>query len=92
MDNRRNEQRARGVLLSFPRVRTHDSQSSPECDECKRLEREYRLAIDAIYAVVNGRFENVREKLKRLFEGQESRDKALTEFYAHKKSHTRRAA
>jgi len=61
------------------------------CPECKRLELAYEASIEEIYAVLNGSFETVGEKLNRLSEKQSSRDKALLAFYEHKAFHIRRA-
>ncbi len=49
-------------------------------------------SVDGIYAVVNGGFETVDEKLNRLFEKQDVRDKAIHSLYEHKKTHCRRVA
>ena len=59
------------------------------CPECRRLELECQAFIDEIYAVVNGSFGPVSEKLNRLFEKQDMRDEATEALYAHKKTHSR---
>ena len=60
------------------------------CQECKRLELEYQSALEEIRAVTNGSFKTVPEKLKRLFEKQDKRDKALHALCAHKNTHPRK--
>ncbi len=60
---------------------------STKCPECKRLELAVQVSIEEIHAVVKGSFETVGEKLNRLFEKQDIRDKATQSLYAHKKTH-----
>jgi hypothetical protein len=66
-----------GVLLLFPAMKTTASHTSPRCDECHRLEGEYQLAVEEIYSVVHGTFRNLAEKLTRLYEWQDVRDRAV---------------
>jgi len=63
-----------------------------KCPECKRLEHAVQASIEEIQAVVKGSFETVSEKLNRLFEQQDIRDKATQALYAHRESHYRRGA
>jgi hypothetical protein len=62
------------------------------CPDCQRLEREYQITIVEINSVVGGKFKAVRDKLRELFRWQDARDKAVTAFYDHKKTHARRAS
>jgi hypothetical protein len=59
---------------------------SLRCHECKRLEREYQLAVAEIYSVVGGRFKTVGEKLRELLRWQDVRDKAVKAI-EHNKTH-----
>jgi len=63
-----------------------------KCPECKKLEHAVQASIEEIHAVVKGSFETVSEKLNRLFEKQDIRDKATQALYAHRKTHRRRVA
>ena len=63
---------------------------SIECPECKRLQLAYDASIQEIYAVVNGSFKTVPEKMNRLFETQDIRDKAVRALHRHKRSHSRK--
>ena len=65
---------------------------SMNCPECKRLELAVQVSIMEIQAVVKGSFETVDEKLNRLFEKQDIRDKVIRSLYAHKATHYRRDA
>ena len=65
---------------------------SIKCPECKKLELAVQTSIDEIHAVVKGTFNTVGEKLHRLFENQDIRDKATQSLYAHKKTQFRRVA
>jgi hypothetical protein len=57
------------------------------------LEAAYQAAIDQINAVVRGPFATVREKLTRLFEIQDERDRVLAQLYSHKnKVHPQKTA
>jgi archaellum component FlaC len=57
------------------------------CPDCERLERKYRRTISEIYAVVDGKFNTVREKLRELARWQDVRDEAVEALYEHKKTH-----
>jgi hypothetical protein len=83
-----------GVLLSFPsREDTTPRKSNEGCPECERLESRIDAAIREIRAVVEGPFPSVRQKLACLFEKQDLRDRAIADFYSHKKSaHPRKVA
>jgi hypothetical protein len=84
----------RGVLLHFP-SRERSTQQVPDdrCPECKILESRIDDAIGEIRAVVQGPFASVRQKLTCLFEKQDLRDRAIADFYAHKKNaHPRKVA
>jgi len=63
---------------------------SIECPECQRLQLAYAASIQEIYAVVNGSFKTVREKMNRLFETQDIRDKAVQALHRHKRNHSRK--
>lgn len=63
-----------------------------KCPECNRLELAVQMSIEQIHAVVKRNFETAGEKLNRLFEKQDIRDKATQSLYAHKKTHCRRVA
>jgi hypothetical protein len=66
-----------------------ETQVERGCLECKSLERMYERTIRRIYAVVDGRFANVNEKLRELRKCQNLRDEALELLYVHKKAHRR---
>ncbi len=57
------------------------------CADCERLKIEYQRTISEIYAVVGGRFNTVREKLRELARWQDVRDDAVEALYKHKKTH-----
>lgn len=59
----------------------------PECPECKSLERKYELAVGQIYAVVDGRFNSPRAKVRDLHRYQDRRDDALKAWLDHRASH-----
>jgi hypothetical protein len=61
--------------------------TSTQCRECQRLERESQRAIDEIYCVVDTKFENIGEKLRKLHKAQDMRDVALRAIYEHGRSH-----
>jgi hypothetical protein len=84
----------RGVLLSFPSSRSEiPPKTTKRCPECERLEFAYETVIKEINSVVRGRFPSVEQKLMRLFDQQDVRDRALVVFYSHKKNlHSRKAA
>lgn len=84
----------RGVLLPFPSRENSTLQVPHEsCPECGRLESRVDAAISEIRAVVQSPFPSVGQKLARLFEKQDLRDRAMAAFYAHKKSaHPRKVA
>lgn len=85
---------SRGVLLQFPCRESSTPQVPRErCPECARLESRIDAAITEIPAVVQGVFPSVGEKLARLFEKQDLRDKAIEASYTHKRNaHPRKAA
>jgi hypothetical protein len=57
------------------------------------LESRIDAAINEIRAVIQTSFPSIGEKLTRLFEKQDLRDKAIAAFYAHKRSaHPRKVA
>jgi hypothetical protein len=73
----------------FSPMQTNVPKTPAQCRECKRLEREYQLAVGNIFSVVCTRFETLGEKLHQLYEWQGVRDVAIKAFYKHKKSHVR---
>jgi hypothetical protein len=89
-----NQRQKRGILLLFPFRESATPRSTNEsCPECKRLETAYQGAIDQIKAIVRGPFASVQEKLTRLFEMQDERDRNLAQLYSHKKKvHPRKTA
>jgi hypothetical protein len=84
----------RGVLLSFPSRESATPRLTDEsCPECERFEAAYQAAIDHIDAIVRGPFATVGEKLTRLFEAQNERNRILAQLYSHKsKVHPRKTA
>jgi hypothetical protein len=84
----------RGVLLQFPSRQNSTLQVPHEsCSECAKLESRVDAAISEIRAVVQNSFPSPGQKLARLFEKQDLRDKAIAAFYAHKRSaHPRKVA
>lgn len=81
----------RGILLLFPpRESPTPRPKNESCPECERLEAAYQAAINEIRAVVRGRFASVREKLARLVESQNKRDRALAQLYSHTRELHRR--
>jgi hypothetical protein len=83
-----------GVLLVFPSGENVTPRPTNEsCPECERFEAAYQAAIDQINVIVRGPFMTVREKLTRLFDMQDERDRILAQLYSHKnKVHPRKTA
>ena len=76
----------RGVLLLFPSgENTTPPRKKESCAECERLESAYQAIINEINAAVRGPFASVGEKLTRLFQMQDERDRILAQFYSHKR-------
>jgi len=84
-------QQNRGILLSFPMGESVlPRPKSDSCSECKRLDVAYEAVITEINAIVRGPFPTVGEKMTRLFQKQDERDKILAQLYWHKhKVHSR---
>jgi hypothetical protein len=83
-----------GVLLQFPFREDSKLQVRHDCcPECATLEARIDAAINEIHAVVKGSFPSVDQKLARLFEQQDLRDRAIAAFYIHKRiAHPRKVA
>ena len=66
--------------------------SSAQCSECKRLERDYQNTVTKIAFVVAKRSMRLSEKIQEVSKWQDARDEALEAFYEHKKCHPRKKA
>ena len=83
-------QQKRGILLSFPtRESVLPRPKSDSCPECERLDAAYEAVIAEIHAIVRGPFPTVGEKMTRLFQKQDERDRILALLYSHKHKATR---
>jgi len=81
-------QQKRGVLVSFPCNEDKEDVRPPlpnNCSECARLELAYQTAINDIYAAIRSAG-TVGQRLARMFEKQDERDRAISAFYSHKKT------
>jgi hypothetical protein len=77
----------RGVLLQFLSRQNSTLQVPPEsCSECAKLESRVDAAISKIRGIVEGSFASLGQKLARLCEKQSLRDRALADFYVHKRN------
>jgi len=87
-------QQKRGTLLSFPmRESVLPRPKSGSCPECERLDAAYEAVIAEINAIVRGPFPTVGEKMTRLFQKQDERNRILAQLYSHKhKVHSRNTA
>jgi hypothetical protein len=82
------------ACLLFPsEENTTARKFNEDCPECAILVSLIDNEIAEIRAVVQGSFATLDEKLIRLFEKQDLRDRAIAAFYAHKRSaHARKVA
>ena len=82
----------RGVLLFFPqREGTTTKLANESCPECKRLERAYGAAIEAIQLALRAPT-NISERLSVMYRKQDERDRILVELYEHRaNAHPKRA-
>jgi len=58
------------------------------CPECQKRLREYERAIGEIYALVDTRLPTRWEKITRLRQWQDERDRAIENYYLHKRLHS----
>jgi|SRR6266487_1336898 hypothetical protein len=68
-------------------VSNSTSKISDKCRQCQKLEHQYQVSVDEIFAVLDRRFLTMEEKLCRLHELQDMRDKAAQAWSEHKRSH-----
>ena len=57
------------------------------CHECQEIEQQYTRVIAEIQAVVNRRFESVREKIRELHGKQDVRDAIIRRMHQHSRKH-----
>ena len=61
--------------------------NSRGCSECVQLERSYQDTVREIFRVVNTPSSSIGDKLRKLHECQDARDRAVARLYEHKKLH-----
>src|SRR5947207_15661770 len=72
---------SRGKLLLFPARKITTPEPSQGCPECERLTRAYETAINEIKSAIRGEG-NLGQKLARMHQKQDERDRAISVLYS----------